>query len=118
MRWLSAASLLVFAGAAMLAMTSTSAQTFTDVELQEQLLTKAAEMRDICRQLTDGAPGTRCYILTEFVDVPKVCPDPLALTRMELETAVISLNAHASHQVNLDAAAALIQQILTENPAP
>jgi len=69
----------------------------TQEELQAQLLAKAAEMRTICKQLTGDVPGSKCYILTEFVEkeviveVPGECLDPLEASRLNVEQAVVNV---------------------------
>lgn len=103
----------------------------TDAELQAQLLAKAAEMRDICRQLTDGAPGSRCYILTEFTD--KECPaapDALAESRLNVEQAVANVTETQEailsmrtwfnnlSTTQLEQARQALDQVLQDNPTP
>ena len=103
----------------------------TQEELQAQLFAKAAEMREICKLLTGGEPGSRCYILTEFTD--KECPAPtdaLAGTRLNVEQAVVNVAATQEailsmrtwfnnlSTTELEQAKQALSQVLVDNPLP
>lgn len=120
----------------MLATVSLGVRGQTQAELVEQLKAKAVEMRAICKQLTNDAPGSKCYILTEYVDkevvveVPAECPDPLAATRQSLQQGVTNLADTQQaildmrswldnlSKTQLEQARQALDQALQDNPAP
>ena len=103
----------------------------TQEELEAAFLAHAAEMRLLCSQMQP--PVAKCFVVTEFVDVevikevivevPGECPDPLAATRVQLETAsqnlgqaIIWLNDIANDETQK--AKDALDAVLGEYPLP